>query len=76
MNMYQNNLFTGTKLLDRVQKAAQMKYGTKYEDIGLITVHVNESGEPYFIINDNAMDKICTVSKAEIKTALKQGKID
>jgi hypothetical protein len=74
--MYQNNLFTGTKLLDRVQKVAQIKYGTDYDDIGLITVHVDEQQQPFFIVNDNTMDKICTVSKADLKTGLKQGKID
>jgi phage-related protein len=65
--MYQNNLFTGTSLLDRVQKVASQKYGTVYEDIGLITVHADDEGRPYFIVNDNEMDKIGTVTRAEIK---------
>jgi hypothetical protein len=65
--MYQNNLFTGTTLLDRVQKVAWQKFGTVYEDIGLVTVHVDDEGRPYFIVNDNEMDKICTVTQADIK---------
>ncbi len=73
--MYTNSVFTGSKLLDRIQKVAKMKYGTEYEDIGLITPHARD-GEPYFIINDNAMDKICTVTKNEIKRAIREGKID
>jgi hypothetical protein len=39
-------------------------------------VHVDEQQQPFFIVNDNTMDKICTVSKADLKTGLKQGKID
>jgi hypothetical protein len=74
--MYQNNLFTGTKLLDRVQKVAKAKYGAAYEDIGLITVHADSNKQPYFIINDSEMDKIGTVSRAEIKRAMQIGKID
>jgi hypothetical protein len=65
--MYQNNLFTGTTLLDRVQKVAWDKYGTIYEDIGFITVHAGDKRRPYFIVNNNEMDKMGTVTRAEIK---------
>jgi hypothetical protein len=74
--MYQNNLFTGTKLLDRVQKVAAQKFGTRYEDIGLVTVHGDDQGRPYFILNDNEMDKIGIVHRAEIKDAMQRGQID
>jgi hypothetical protein len=74
--MYQNNLFTGTKLLERVQKVAHQKYGTVYENIGLVTVHADKQDRPYFILNDNRMDKIGTVTRREIKKYMKADRID
>lgn len=70
--MYFNNVFTGTTLLNRILKVIETKYGAEFEDIGLVTLHTDGENRPYFIVNDNAMGKIGTVSKKELLSTVNQ----
>lgn len=68
--MYHNNIFTGTTLLNRILQVIETKYGAEFKDIGIITLHKDKENRPYFIVNDNTMSKIGTVTKKEIAATI------